>query len=488
MRMMTMTSTKANDMGLTKEQKECVNFNAGDLLIRGVAGSGKSYVILKRAVKLYKTKKPEESVAIFTFTNSLVKYTDDLIQAKIGEGQIEVHTVDSYCMGVYWKITGRRFNKGEPADYRRIIQETLAQHQEASKLDHRFYDMNVEFFEEEFLWIREKCIKSKEVYVQADRKGRGSQIRLSANDKELLWSIYTQFMKNAKKARFQDWPDLYMVLNDNLYRIPESKKIDYILLDEAQDMTVGKLRVLKALSKKSLTIAADVAQKIYKTSFTWKEVGIDISGRSSKALSKSFRSTKQIVELAEDLMAKNRKGASASDEYTVAVLPEAEGDKPRIVRCKSTADENSYIINLVKTYSQAKDEVIGIICRTENEISDIKKLLYRSGLRYEIVTRQKKEKAKWSLLRPGIKLVTAHSSKGLEFDRVVIPYVDDSIYPLNTFKVDEDQLEETLKTERNILYVAMTRARTTLVMLCINSAASRFIDEFDPEHYDVVNI
>ena len=45
-----------------------------------------------------------------------------------------------------------------------------------------------------------------------------------------------------------------------------------------------------------MTIAADVAQKIYKKTFTWKEVGIDISGKSSKSLSKSFRSTKQIVD------------------------------------------------------------------------------------------------------------------------------------------------------------------------------------------------
>ena len=49
--------------------------------------------------------------------------------------------------------------------------------------------------------------------------------------------------------------------------------------------------MLKALAKKSITIAADVAQKIYNTSFTWKEVGIDISGRSSKALSNTHLET-----------------------------------------------------------------------------------------------------------------------------------------------------------------------------------------------------
>lgn len=480
-----MTSSGLKNIELTKEQNECVNFNSGDLLIRGVAGSGKSYVILKRAVKLYKEKAEQESVAIFTYTNSLVKYTDDLIQEKIGEGQIDVWTVDSYCMGIYWKITGKSFKVGKPEVYTELIRDTLAQHQKKTQLDHRFYDLNVEFFEEEFRWIREKCIKTKDGYIQADRKGRGSQVRLSVKDKEMVWSIFALFMRNAKRARFQDWPDLYVALNDFLYRIPEEKKIDYILLDEAQDMTVGKLKVLKALTRKSLTIAADVAQKIYKTSFTWKEVGIDISGRSSKSLSKSFRSTKQIVELAEDLMEHNRSKAGSSGEYTMAVLPTIEGVKPRLVKCRSIREENVYLINLVKTYMSAGDETIGIVCRTDKDVYDMKRFLMHHKLVPEIVDNKKKAEANWSLLRPGIKIVKAHSSKGLEFDRIVIPYLDDSVYPFKAFRVDENQLEETLKTERSLLYVAMTRARASLVMLCLNTSASRFIDEFKSEHYSV---
>ena len=486
-----MTSKITENVKLTKEQNECVNFNSGDLLIRGVAGSGKSYVILRRAVKLYKEKKAPETVVIFTYTNSLVKYTDDLLRAKLGEGQIEVLTVDSYCMGVYRKIMGKRFIVGDSEKYSKLIRDTLVQHQKDTHLNHRFYDMNIEFFEEEFRWIREKYIKVKDEYVQTDRKGRGSQIRLSANDKEMLWSIFTLFMTNAKKAQFQDWPDLYVALNDNLFRIPEDKKIDYILLDEAQDMTVGKLKVLKALTRKSLTIAADIAQKIYKTSFTWKEVGIDISGRSSKSLSQSFRSTKQIVELAEDLMAYNRSKAGTANEYTAAVLPKYEGDKPRLVKCRSYREENEYLINLLKTYVSTGSEVIGVVCRTTEAVYDMKRFLIRNNIpakMIEIIDNKKKEAAEWSLLRPGIKIVKAHSSKGLEFDRIIIPYLDDNVYPFKTFKIDEDQLEETLKVERSILYVAMTRARATLVMLCIHASASRFIDEFKTEHYDLVNI
>lgn len=466
---------------LTKEQKSCVNFNSGDLLIKGVAGSGKSYVILKRALKLYKEKKENESVAIFTFTNSLVKYTDDLLVQKLGSDEIAVLNVDSYCIGVYYRVMGQRFFVGKQDTYTRLVKESLIEHKKTNKLEHRFYAMDTHFFEEEFRWIREKCIKTKEDYISAERKGRGSQVRLSESDKEIAWSIYSLYVTKARRAKFCDWADLYMILNDNLYRIPNDKKIDYILIDEAQDLTVGQLRVLKSLTKKSLTIAADIAQKIYKTSFTWKEVGIDISGRSSKVLSKSFRSTKQIVRLAEDLMEKNR--SKATEEYTMAILPEIEGNIPVLVRCNTLLEENTYLINLIKGYSY-NDETIGIICRTHQDLKRIKNLLFSSKIRYQVIEKEES----WSLLKPGIKIVTAHSSKGLEFERVLIPYLDDSIYPLKLFKVDEEQLEEYLETERNLLYVAMTRARSSLTMLCLDLSSSRFIDEFNNDHYETVKL
>ncbi len=472
---------------LTEEQKKCVNFSSGDLLIKGVAGSGKSYVILKRAIKLYNKKLKEEKVVIFTYTNSLVKYTNDLISSKVGEGEIEVLTIDSYCMKLFYKIYNRPFIRSKDDVYKEIIEKSLDEHQKKSQLNHRLYEVNISFFEEEFKWIREKCITSKKEYISTDRKGRGSQIRLSNSDKELVWGIYALFAKRAKMLRYRDWPDLYMALVKKIDNIPEDMKIDYVLIDEAQDMTVGKLKVIKALSRKSLTIAADIAQKIYKTSFTWKEVGIDISGRSSKSLSKSFRSTKQIVELAEDLMKENRKHSKVVDEYTDVVYPDVEGDKPRVSFFDSKTEENLYLVELLKKYP-IKKEVIGVICRTQKTLYSLRSLIQKNGLDCETVKKSSNGDMDWSLLKPGIKLVIAHSSKGLEFERVIIPYLNDSEYPFKSYKIDDNQLEEYLQIERSILYVAMTRARSSLVMLCEKNAYSRFIDEFESEHYIKENI
>lgn len=478
-----MTKAKFDAAILTAEQKRCVEFDSGDLLIKGVAGSGKSYVLLRRALSLNKKKGRGEKIAVFTYANTLVKYTDELVKSAIGTDDVLISTVDSYCVKLYNRMFGRLFKAGNKSTYQVLVNESLTEHKKRTGIKHRLYDVERVFFEEEFQWIREKCIKTIDDYLSTDRKGRGSHIRLSVKDRKLVWSIFELYSDKAKKIGFTDWPDLYLAIVDNLNRIPEPMKIDHILVDEAQDLTVGKLRVMKALAKRSLTIAADIAQKIYKTSFTWKEVGVDIKGKSSKSLTKSFRSTKQIVELAEDLMALNRRDSKDADEYTNAVLPEAEGNVPTVVMCKTLSAENEFLLSLLKAYDK-KQEVIGVIGRTKNAVTSIANMLKRNGLSFEIIDKNND----WSLLRPGIKLVVGHSSKGLEFERVIIPNFNDSEYPLKLYRVDDDQIEEHLKTERSLLYVEMTRARSSLTMLCIAAAASRFIDDFDLDHYEMVRV
>lgn len=54
-----------------------------------------------------------------------------------------------------------------------------------------------------------------------------------------------------------------------------------------------------------------------------------------------------------------------------------------------------------------------------------------------------------------IKLMTIHSSKGLEFDYVFIAGMEDGLFPSCNFDTSEDEIEE----ERRLCYVAITRAK-----------------------------
>ena len=65
-------------------------------------------------------------------------------------------------------------------------------------------------------------------------------------------------------------------------------KFDHIFIDEAQDLQQVQLQVLRAAARKSFIVAADKGQKIYKTSFTWKEIGLNILGGRTKILKDSF--------------------------------------------------------------------------------------------------------------------------------------------------------------------------------------------------------
>lgn len=68
----------------------------------------------------------------------------------------------------------------------------------------------------------------------------------------------------------------------------------------------------------------------------------------------------------------------------------------------------------------------------------------------------------------GIRLLTVHASKGLEFDHVWIPDCNEKTFPHGNVQ-DTEHLEE----ERRIFYVAMTRAKKDLELLCLTGTAER---------------
>jgi DNA helicase-2/ATP-dependent DNA helicase PcrA len=84
----------------------------------------------------------------------------------------------------------------------------------------------------------------------------------------------------------------------------------------------------------------------------------------------------------------------------------------------------------------------------------------------------------------GVSLMTVHAAKGLEFDTVFIAGVEEKIFP-SRMSIDEDSVEE----ERRLCYVAITRAKRHLYILCAQrrsyfgdvsyNPVSRFIDEID---------
>ncbi len=96
---------------LTKQQQEAVMYRGRDLLIRGIPGSGKTTVLLRRARRLAEEEGAAAGqIVVFTFNRSLAKFSRELV-AKLDNPGIEVASFDSWAIRlcVSWRVrTARR--------------------------------------------------------------------------------------------------------------------------------------------------------------------------------------------------------------------------------------------------------------------------------------------------------------------------------------------------------------------------------------------
>ena len=95
----------------------------------------------------------------------------------------------------------------------------------------------------------------------------------------------------------------------------------------------------------------------------------------------------------------------------------------------------------------------------------------------EELNRQSKEN---QTEKNGVVISTMHSSKGLEFDRVFLPDINEDVIP-HKKSIKEEDIEE----ERRMFYVAATRARKYLHVFSVeklynkDSRESRFLKEIE---------
>lgn len=474
------------DIVLTKQQRECVAFpEERNLLVRGIAGSGKSLVLVNRAV--YLREKAEEKgkhpkIALFTFVNSLVDYTREVALTIGGRaGGITISTIDKQAYGCYRQMFGSPGRLAYNVDKRLLADAVRRAAMEDG--DSRFLrDEYRDFLADEIGWMRSRSIHDAQTYVEGVRVGRGSgkgSIRVSRGEREVIYHIYADYFAHETRMSADEMYERILAAAD---RIPDAFRYDFVMLDESQDLSLNKLRYAKAIARKSLTIAADQAQKIYSNGFTWKEIGIRISGQSSKKLTGTFRNTREIAQLANSLMKHNTEREAQQEEYVEPELPDRRGPKPVLVREPSLAQEAADICALVREErSAAPQGTIALLARSWEEKERISDIMRRNGIPYGLVD----TKSDTKILEPGVKIVTIHSAKGLEFDTVLIPYLDEDVFPKNFSKAGADEREDLLNKERNLLYVAMTRAKETLYLYTLQSSPSPLVAELDANCMDV---
>lgn len=483
---------------LKGEQKRVLFLQVTDpIQIKGVAGSGKTTVALYRAKHLLDTQSnlfQEAKVAIFTYNKTLVKYINAITPHISGGYQPDSEEIKpNKPKGI--KVTVTNFHSwafqfikanGNNLNGRIVMGE--AQKSLVAKSKAKFSSTNsnlasksTEFFVEEISWMKGKVFQSKEEYLEAKRSGRGTNDRVTKADKEIIWSIYTDYNAQLKASNQVDFDDYALLCLKIISSNPNFQKpYTHIIVDEAQDLSKAQILVISQLvsdNTKSISIIADAAQRIYKSGFTWGEVGLNVRGGRTIAFKKNYRNTKQIAFAAKSLLDKE----TDNEEFT-EIEPVREGNSKPIVGYFSSWNEQcDYLLeelNKLKASNNINSTVI--LHRSHTGIRSIESFLKSNGYATQILVNSNDI----DFESDSIKICTLSSVKGLEFENVFIIDLNDDIIPYPPGFIDTDD-EFHISTERRLLYTSMTRARERLYLLSSGNP-TRYLSEIDENLLDKI--
>ncbi len=488
---------------LKGEQKRVLFLQSTDpIQIKGVAGSGKTTVALYRAKHLLDTQSNlflEAKVAIFTYNKTLVKYINAITRQISGGYQRDSEEIKpTKPKGINVFVTN--FHKWayhfiesngiplstdilENGRNRRIWKTTSGAAQlgivatiKAKYSSHAIASKSVDFFLEEIAWIKGKAFQTKEEYFEAKRTGRGTNDRVTKVDKEIIWKIQTDYNSQLQANDQVDFDDYALLCLKIIAANPNLvKPFTHIIVDEAQDLSKAQILVISQIvsdETKSISIIADAAQRIYKSGFTWGEVGLNVRGGRTIEFKKNYRNTVQIVRAALSLLEKED---DKSDFTTVETARKGE-TKPAVGYFTNWNDQCVYLLReLNKLKSSGNINSTVILHRSHSGIRGIKDFLETN--KFEVQELLKTEDIDFE--SDSIKLCTLSSVKGLEFENVFIIALNDDVIPYPPGFNDADD-EFHISTERRLLYTAMTRARERLYLLS-SGKPSRYLSEIDED-------
>lgn len=247
-------------------------------------------------------------------------------------------------------------------------------------------------------------------------------------------------------------PFLYM--QDLIEGRKSNTSIRHVFIDEAQDYTPFQFAYIKMMFPYSkMTLLGDINQAIYSgptgAPTILSEEALDISGKETYNLTKTYRSTKQIVEFTRQLI----HGGEMIEPFN------RTGPKPVLITTKNRAGHLDKINELINKMKNDGHKNIAIICKTAKEsksaFDSLKaahnaRLIEKGTLTFE----------------SGINVVPAYLAKGIEFDAVLIH--DASVY--------------TREVEHKLFYTACTRAMHELYILSLKAAVP-MLEEVDKETY-----
>ena len=406
-----------------------ISQNTSIRLVRGVSGSGKTLVLAQRA-RYLAAQYPEWKILVLTYNRELRQHFEAVFK---GFRNIKPMTFHKLCRNILLSNNLWR----EPTNPKDWLSRNQADYPILSRLGTRFV-------EDEIQWIKETDITDRASYLTIERKGRGSERRLSRDMREQVYDVLDGYQAFLDEQNLLDWAMIPRLVFDRLINGEiTSPKYDAILIDESQDFAPVWVKVVTRTLNPDhgvLFLADDPAQSIYRF-YSWKEKGVHVVGRT-RWLKVPYRNTFEIYQAAYQLIATDPALQKSLEEEGLLVIPELNetsmrhGTKPLIRRYQNFDQEITNIRSQIDLFLRegVDSRQIAVLHRKRNGVECIEE----------------------GLKGCDVNINTFHAYKGLEFDVIFLTQLQETAIFRGT--------ESEGSAERRLAYMAMTRARENLFM------------------------
>ncbi|MBK1854719.1 NERD domain-containing protein [Verrucomicrobiaceae bacterium 5K15] len=241
-----------------------------------------------------------------------------------------------------------------------------------------------------------------------------------------------------------------------------------IMIDEGQDFEPEWLKIVTQMvdpATDSLLLLYDDAQSIYKKQggldFSLSSVGIKAQGRTT-VLRLNYRNTREILDFAYRFAESFLTPTDADEDHIPLIAPETagvSGPQPVFKPRTNLEDEVDFAVRCIHQWNQKGEKLsdMAVIYINRSHGKKVADSLQREAIKCLLMD-QKKSKAAYDPHTDQVSIVSAKSSKGLEFKRVIIIGV-------GHVSEAENRCSEMTK----LLYVGMTRAKENLLITASNN-------------------
>ena len=375
---------------LNDAQKAPVLHKDGPLMVIAGAGSGKTRVLTYRIAHLMAQGVDSFNILALTFTNKAAREMKKRIASIVGASEAKNLWMGTFH-SVFAKLLRYDGNKlGYPSNF------TIYDTQDSQRLISSIIKemgLDKDIYKYKQVQNRISSFKNSLITVKAYFNNPELMEADAMAKRPRIGDIYQNYVDRCFKAGAMDFDDLLLRTNELLTRFPDvlmkyQDRFRYILVDEYQDTNHSQYLIVKALADRfqNICVVGDDAQSIY--SFRGANISNilnfqrDYDDVGMYRLEQNYRSTKNIVNAANSIIAKNK-----NQLEKVVWTANDEGNQIIIHRSVTDAEEGRYVAGSIwenRMQNQLSNGEFAVLYRTNSQSRGIEDALRKRDIPYRI--------------------------------------------------------------------------------------------------------